>query len=509
MKLLRPILFFLAVLLSITPTFVHPSFVSKHSSGTSSGLRRSQLAASSAINHLSNTSRLLRLEALRRNDMGFCTDAPVETSIKLINNEKSIDKDSPQCAGIYARSVESVWSARACRYFSRRTSQTLTTRLCGRLIDRIDLAKMCGQATSNTEEDVQLAVSNSTRINPFSRDAPKSFFVWNKAIAAACDASPDSMVDDSRNFPTSDYLKYIGSQGNKAKTFYVVTTQISAFANDLMHKITTPFVLVSGSSDFSAPLLNREDGALRSITPILDNPNLIAWFAQNPDMVHKKLVPIPIGIDFHTLAAIDEEAAKGGKSWGSPATVQEQEAFLMSLRCKLLPFHLRPPHAIMNFKAFGRDVRSHVLNVLTNVPGIKLIQNIGRQDLWKIYGDFSFVISPRGFGKDSHRTWEALALGCAVIVSKDFQLSPLYDDLPVIQIERWEQVTTEALIRWKAELSEKWLSYRWEKLRSAFWIDAIKMAANKGSVESFWKTRAFKNNENGTASGKIVFDLVV
>ena len=111
MKLLRPILFFLAVLLSITPTFVHPSFVSKHSSGTSSGLRRSQLAASSAINHLSNTSRLLRLEALRRNDMGFCTDAPVETSIKLINNEKTMDKDSPQCAGIYARSVESVWSA--------------------------------------------------------------------------------------------------------------------------------------------------------------------------------------------------------------------------------------------------------------------------------------------------------------------------------------------------------------------------------------------------------------
>jgi hypothetical protein len=317
------------------------------------------------------------------------------------------------------------------------------------------------------------------------------------------------MVDDSRSFPLQDYLKYIGERGDNAKSFYVVTTQISAFANDLMLKITTPFVLVSGSSDFSAPLMNREDGALRSIMPILNNPLLIAWFVQNPDMVHKKLVPIPIGIDFHTLAALDEEAAKGGKSWGDPASVQQQEAFLMSLRCRLPPFHDRPPHAIMNFKAFGRDVRSHVLNVLTNVPGIKLIQNIGRKDLWQTYGEFSFVISPRGFGKDSHRTWEALALGCAVIVSKDFQLSPLYDDLPVIQIERWEQVTTEALIRWKDELSEKWLTFRWEKLRSTFWIDALQRAALEGSVESFWKTRAFKNNADGTASGSITFDGIV
>jgi hypothetical protein len=484
---------------------VYPSSLLKH--GTS--LRRSQIAASSALIRLSNVSRALRIDALRRNDMGFCSDAPIETNEKVGSSEKAVDKDSPQCAGIYTRSLDSVWSARACRYFSRRTSPTHSTELCGRTFSRREIARMCGQATSDTESDVRIASLNRTRVNPFGRDAPRSFFIWNKALAASCDASPDSMVDDSRSFPLQDYLKYIGERGDNAKSFYVVTTQISAFANELMHKITTPFVLVSGSSDFSAPLMNREDGALRSIMPILNNPLLIAWFVQNPDMVHKKLVPIPIGIDFHTLAALDEEAAKGGKSWGDPASVQEQEAFLMSLRCRLPPFHDRPPHAIMNFKAFGRDVRSHVLNVLTNVPGIKLIQNIGRKDLWQTYGEFSFVISPRGFGKDSHRTWEALALGCAVIVSKDFQLSPLYDDLPVIQIERWEQVTTEALIRWKDELSEKWLTFRWEKLRSTFWIDALQRAALEGSVESFWKTRAFKNNADGTASGSITFDGIV
>lgn len=165
----------------------------------------------------------------------------------------------------------------------------------------------------------------------------------------------------------------------------------------------------------------------------------------------------------------------------------------------------------MNFKAAGRDVRSYVHNLLNGREGVTYIGGVQRSELWRMYGDFAFVISPRGYGKDCHRTWEALTLGCAVIVSKDHHLRPLYDDLPVIQLEEWEQVTAENLVRWQGELSSKWHTFRWEKLRGQFWLDAVNRAAKTGKVEDFWKTTRFKNNaaegfdETDSAFGEFVY----
>ena len=46
-------------------------------------------------------------------------------------------------------------------------------------------------------------------------------------------------------------------------------------------------------------------------------------------------------------------------------------------------------------------------------------------------------------------------------------MRPLYDELPVIPVTRWETVTPEALVRWKGEMTAKWATFRWEKLRAA------------------------------------------
>jgi hypothetical protein len=195
---------------------------------------------------------------------------------------------------------------------------------------------------------------------------------------------------------------------------------------------------------------------------------------------------------------------------GQHAPVQRQrdreQRLAQHLRCSLPPFHERPTTAIMNFKVAGRDLRSHVHSLLSKVAGVQWVDNAPRAELWRRYGEFSFVISPRGYGKDCHRTWEALSLGCAVIVAKDFHLRPLYDDLPVIQVERWETVTAEALAAWKAELSAKWHTFRFEKLRSSFWLDAVQRAVKSGSVEGLWRVRPFKNNPDGYASAEFRYD---
>jgi hypothetical protein len=278
-------------------------------------------------------------------------------------------------------------------------------------------------------------------------------------------------------------------------------SQFTRFTQHVLNHINHPFVLVTGSADFSAPFLSGSDGVLAHARTLLNNPFLVAWFAQNLDMIHPKIVPLPIGIDYHTLSQQDITE----HAWGTPTSAQRQDALLQELRCTLPPFHARPPTAIMNFKASGRDVRSYVFNLLQGREGVRHVGGVQRSDLWRMYGEFSFVISPRGYGKDCHRTWEALTLGCAVIVSKDHHLRPLYDDLPVIQLEDWSSVTQENMLLWKEEISKKWGTYRWEKLRTDFWADSVRKAAQNERVDDFWRVHPFRNNPDSWSHGEFVY----
>ena len=52
-----------------------------------------------------------------------------------------------------------------------------------------------------------------------------------------------------------------------------------------------------------------------------------------------------------------------------------------------------------------------------------------RRDVWRQMAGHGFVVSPVGHGLDSHRTWEALSLGCIVLVEKS-PLDSLYQVTP-------------------------------------------------------------------------------
>ena len=58
-------------------------------------------------------------------------------------------------------------------------------------------------------------------------------------------------------------------------------------------------------------------------------------------------------------------------------------------------------------------------------------------------------LSPPGHGFDTHRTWESLALGLAVIVLSG-PIDALYVDLPVVRVESFAEITPERLRRWAA-----------------------------------------------------------
>ena len=58
--------------------------------------------------------------------------------------------------------------------------------------------------------------------------------------------------------------------------------------------------------------------------------------------------------------------------------------------------------------------------------------------------DYKFILSPPGVGEDTHRTWEALYVGCIPIV-RSSNLNELYKDLPVLIVDDWNIITKDFL----------------------------------------------------------------
>jgi hypothetical protein len=95
---------------------------------------------------------------------------------------------------------------------------------------------------------------------------------------------------------------------------------------------------------------------------------------------------------------------------------------------------------------------------------------------WNDMSRSQFVVSPPGAGVDAFRTWEALLLGSYPIVKSSF-LNPLYEDLPVVIIDDWSQVTKKFLDAKRKEFQGK--EFTWEKLFAPYWLDKIRDVQNK------------------------------
>jgi len=134
-------------------------------------------------------------------------------------------------------------------------------------------------------------------------------------------------------------------------------------------------------------------------------------------------------------------------------------------------FHFNKPadsHPWENREEIHRRLKGH--------PDIQFQRNfLRRLWLWQEKTRYAFVISPHGNGLDCHRTWESLALGCIVIVKRS-SLDPLYEGLPVVIVEDWDEITTENLRRWHEQHRDAFdLPEVQEKLTNRYWIERMRV----------------------------------
>jgi len=217
---------------------------------------------------------------------------------------------------------------------------------------------------------------------------------------------------------------------------YVKTDLLENFIRFIHPKIRHPYVLVTHNSDL--PIT-------KNFSFFIESSKLLAWFGQNCEFDHPKLHPVPIGL-------ANPEWSHGNLSLWSK--------------------YLDSAPSDRSFKVyvnFNPDTHPRRKEILKKIDGNSLYCISESKDLEGYIEDlknFQFVLSPRGNGLDCHRTWEALYMG-AIPILETSSLDPLFDDLPVIIVDRFEDLTHEYLVESFEKLQKR--AFKKDKLTSGYW----------------------------------------
>jgi hypothetical protein len=247
-------------------------------------------------------------------------------------------------------------------------------------------------------------------------------------------AYADFIVDETE-------VPFFPERVSKGNTIFVKTDYLETFFTQLHPLIPEPYILLTHNSDFPAP---------GHYGPMLEDPKLIVWFAQNVEnFSHPKLHPLPIGI--------------ANRRWehGNPSVFDEVRSRLFS---KEIPLY-------MNFTVQNCfSERLGIYNRFINEPFCVAAPTKRMEEYLADLAKSCFVLSPRGNGLDCHRTWEALYLRAIPIV-RTSSIDSLFEGLPVIIIEDWKEVTESFLEKKYQEMESK--PYQWEKLDAGYWFALI------------------------------------
>ena len=222
---------------------------------------------------------------------------------------------------------------------------------------------------------------------------------------------------------------------------YVDTNFMSYFAEKVFPELRWPYILLTHDGDFPMP------GKYRYL---LKDRKMVAWFALNLEgKSHSKLHHIPLG---PKRMALNSEIAN--RVVAKKDQYEKSHLLYVNFLIKNYPkerqfvFDLFAKQ-LFSFTCLNRDFEGYLEDLASS----------------------KFVLSPRGNGQDCFRTWEAIHVGAIPIV-RSSSLDPLYEGLPVLIIENWEEVTEEFLNAKYEEMRQK--SYNLEKLSLDYWVQKIK-----------------------------------
>jgi len=304
---------------------------------------------------------------------------------------------------------------------------------------------------------------------PFTPSEKNCKFLSTIGLLKSTDFNEYEIFDDRA--VRTDYLLNMLPRMFDGCSIYICTDLINYFIVSILPKIIKKFVLVSGYSDLTVPndIRSNVDG-------LLNNQFLIKWFAIDCKINNNiKVQQLPIGLDYHTL--FDAYRNKSIPIWEAHGLLPEiQEQDLMNIRASIdfQRFDKRQLKIYVNFTLNFTDKFNQRHDALAKINRKLMHLNLGpiqRTQTWRNITNYAFVLSPTGFGIDCHRTWEALCLGAIPIVKLP-EYGPLFNDLPVLNVNDWSDINKELLMQTVKDFSTRTFNY--DKLTLDYWIKLIK-----------------------------------
>lgn len=298
---------------------------------------------------------------------------------------------------------------------------------------------------------------------------PDEQWLWSKGVARLCDVagatdywvqeteSVQPVEDIARDFASAAGVVWVrlGTQSRDGEA-----VDLDAFAERVLPTISRPFVLVTTDGDAAVPSELCPD----TVSRLLASPWLRAWYTQNCDVAgHPMIRPFPIGLSLHNR-----------RPFGSP---QKSADELRSLALKARPAAERPLALYSDIGvSLASEERRAAAVLLRDAAHVRTqTRRISQSATWRRYAGSRFVLSLKGNGIDAHRTWEALYLG-AIVVTMRSSLDTLYDGLPVVLIERLEELADPSnLVRWsESHLPLTGREEVWQRLDARRWVDRLR-----------------------------------
>jgi len=256
---------------------------------------------------------------------------------------------------------------------------------------------------------------------------------------------------------------------------------LQRFNREVLPGLKSRFVLVTGESDWSVPSSFPQDAQT-----VLESGKLLHWFSVNYDgPPDDRITPMPIGIEYPKRNEITV-SLRAGSYCAFKKSPEQHEAEWDRLAAHAPPLQQRVRLASADFhfhntsanRRFGES-REDIRDRLRDNPNIAWARRRQLSPLAprRRYLEHAFVIVTYGRGLDGHRTWEALQLGCIVIVKKG-PLDVLYQGLPVVSLDRWEDITADNMQRWYEQYGPEFDRAPVHRILSMkHWTDRIRAAA--------------------------------
>ena len=179
--------------------------------------------------------------------------------------------------------------------------------------------------------------------------------------------------------------------------------------------LTHPIKLITMDGDRSMPSSKSPS----VVQKIVECPMILSWHTQNYDksFIHEKLKPIPIGFDLHThpFHKID-----------------------YMIHCRKMS-GIRKRRILSDSHNISHPERLFLYCTLKHNTLIDFTKKVSIMEIFPLYNQYQFALSPRGNGLDCHRTWELLLAG-VIVITKTSPLDDMYKDLPIVILQDWNEL---------------------------------------------------------------------